>query len=389
MDRSGGGSSQGHAKKTKASSSSSLPPPSGSADSSSHQGAALPVRPHLQLLPDVAYEAIECYMTSEDMSRMVETCQRLLEVYSGRVKEIALQPYKKRGRGTIVSLLRRLSGLGTARVEWRAGIGGLVEAMKMGYCNNLRRIEMKARDLAGCKALRQVLRSGTCPRLDELVVEKWDRMPYYDADVMMSDLGEILRIRAEDKGCSAIRVLELHMSVDLSSFFSSSAASGNLEDIHMPGDDHEACDAFSEWVRRTKAPRLRAFAGSYDYPSWSVPADLIRALSSEGVAPALQSFAPGYVDDEGLTVLTEAMERGAWPNLRLFRLYEDWDAWDSHLAGDRLRRLINVMHANNPELETLELHLASGGPDEDGWGICRMVAQALRDGAWPQLKELN
>ena len=85
----------------------------------------MPVRPHLQLLPDVAYEAIECYMTSEDMSRMVETCRRLLEVYSGRVKEIALQPYKKRGRGTIVLLLKRLSGLEIVEVEWRAGIGGL------------------------------------------------------------------------------------------------------------------------------------------------------------------------------------------------------------------------------------------------------------------------
>ena len=239
----------------------------------------------------------------------------------------------------------------------------------------------------GCKALCQALRSGACPRLETLVVRKGDRVTRDEAVEMVSDLGEILHIRAEDKGCSAIKALKLHVSVDLSSFFSSSAASDSLEEICVLGADDEACDAFSEWARRTKAPRLRAFAGSSEVPSWSVPADLIRALSLEGVAPTLQSFAPGYVDDEGLTVLTEAMERGAWRNLRLFGLHEEYD-WDYHLAGDMLTRLINALHANNPELETLELQLTSG-PDEDSWGICRLVAQALRDGAWPQLKKLD
>ena len=93
-----------HVKKAKASASSS----STATSSGTHIGGSisnqdqaplppLPVRPNLHQLPDVAYEVIEYYLTDHDMSRMMATCQRLLEVHCGRVKEVTVNPRKVRG----------------------------------------------------------------------------------------------------------------------------------------------------------------------------------------------------------------------------------------------------------------------------------------------------
>ena len=82
-------------KKVKASSSSSAGSGSSSSSSSNnHQGQVpLPSPFHLNLLilPDVAYEGIEAYLTTGDMTVMMETCQRLLEWYSGRIKEVVIR----------------------------------------------------------------------------------------------------------------------------------------------------------------------------------------------------------------------------------------------------------------------------------------------------------
>ena len=125
-----------------------------------------PVRPSLHLLPDVAYEALGCYLTSHETNRVLETCPSLLEVYSGRVHTIILHPYEKRSRGIVLSLLKRRSGVEVVlNAVWSAGMMELAAAMEMGYCNNLRRLEMGC-----CTALLQALRSGACPRLDQLVL---------------------------------------------------------------------------------------------------------------------------------------------------------------------------------------------------------------------------
>ena len=296
-----------------------------------------------------------------------------------------------KGRWHVVSLLkRRSSGLEAVSVKWRVGILSLAEAMRMGYCNNLSRIDITPNHEGGCKALWKALASGACPRLHQVVINdyKYGNRPETHSDDLLAALGRILCVRVEDKGCSPITSLHMEMAVAKLSTFFSHPVSHHLEVLKLRVNDSIIEDMVSEWLKRSKAPHLTYFNCCAGLPVWYPRRGLTEALCSPDVAPNMRSLTPEHIGSDTLRAMMEAIERGQWRHLSIVNM--SGGTW----RGEVPQRLVEGLRLHAPKLSVLSLRMEKmcnyrHGEEEPG-GITAMVAAALSSSrAWPQLEELD
>ena len=319
------------AKKAKGSafpsSSSSQPTVSSSASSSygtvgpplppSQAAQASPPLPRLQVhsLPDVAHDIISSFLTSQDFPRMMEVSPWAMSTYRTRVREIKLHVPIRSGHSVVVALLRRRPGLERISFSHRIPGGGLADAMRSGYCNNLRTLVFEMYTDSGYKVVCSALASGACPRLERLIVHSTDHCTWGTREVML-ELRKALTARAQG-GCRALKALEVDSDLNWSVLLSSPGCDGlqqlqlRLKSRHMLPFNN-----LRDWLNRTKARSLLTLKVMSVLPNVDIPLDVVNALCSDGVAPGLQSLSIEFAGYASFSRILEAIGQGAWPDLR-------------------------------------------------------------------------
>ena len=281
------------------------------------QRQLLPPPPRLQLhsLPDVAHDNIAPFLTSKDTSRMMEVSLWAMNTYGTRVKEIKLHARMQSGHSIIVALLRRRPGLERISVSYRIPGGGLADAMRSGYCNNLRTLVFEMYTDSGYKVVCSALASGACPRLERLIVHSTDHCTWGTREVML-ELRKALTARAQG-GCRALKALEVDSDLNWSVLLSSPGCDGlqqlqlRLKSRHMLPFNN-----LRDWLNRTKARSLLTLKVMSVLPNVDIPLDVVNALCSDGVAPGLQSLSIEFAGYASFSRILEAIGQGAWPDLR-------------------------------------------------------------------------
>lgn len=368
----------------------------------------------------ISYYGIRSMADAElaGLTGAMECCRWMMEGFGGRVQEIVLlrqKPGRLRSSGgtqgpgccgrapmseamvvpwdgkdtrigatsglpIVLSLLGRRPGLVKVVVKGGASVAALAEAVAMGYCQQVQELDVRHPGESSCSSVRRdlfcllrVLKGGGCPLLQRLRF----KIPGGPDQVMMA-LGETLRVRMEGKGgrCCGLKVLQLAYTTimgDLGPVLSSGACE-NLEELRLGKGwmvpAHQDLPQ-AEWLRRTGAPHLRAFVGH-------VSREVAEALAGPGVAPLLQCLDLGTVGRSSLSHLTNAIERGAWPDLQEVRLEADRN------TTDLMPRLMEAIRVGAPRVRMLGLNGNHVGREG---GVA--VAWWLHDGAAPCLEELS